>query len=363
MSSIAVIGAGHGGAAVAGYLASRAHDVRVMDTNSAVVEAIARAGALEVAGKIEGKGKISLATTDLAAAVTGAEVIMIVVPGDAHLAVAEALAPHVTGTPLIVLHPGGTGGALEFAATFKRLGVRGSPLIAEVESFSYGSKTVAPGRSQVNTVKQANRVAALPAGDTSKALANLAPDFPQFVAARSVLETSLNHMNAMLHVPTMLMNAGWIESTRGDFEFYRDGVSPAVARVMEDLDRERMAVSDALGAGAAPLRQWIRETYKVEASTLHETIQTLNANVYKTSKAPAALTSRYLAEDVPSGLVPIAALGEAAGVATPLMRMLIDVASRVHGVDHWRTGRTLERMGLGGRAAVGIRRAAEQGLE
>jgi opine dehydrogenase len=214
----------------------------------------------------------------------------------------------------------------------------------------------------VNTVKQANRVAALPARDTSKALASLAADFPQFVAARTVLETSLNHMNAMLHVPTMLMNAGWIESTRGDFEFYRDGVSPAVARVMEELDRERMAVSEALGAGATPLRQWIRETYKVEAATLYETIQTLNANVYKTSKAPAALTSRYLTEDVPSGLVPIAALGEAAGVATPLMRMLIDLASRVHGVDHWRTGRTLERMGLRGRDAAGIRRVAEEGL-
>lgn len=177
-------------------------------------------------------------------------------------------------------------------------------------------------------------MAALPARDTPATLATLERDFPQFVAARSVLETSLNHMKAMLHVPTMLMNAGWIESTKGEFEFYRHGVSPAVARVMEDLDRERMAVSDALGAGAAPLRRWIKETYTVEAATLWETIQTLNANVYKTSKARGALTSRYLAEDVPSGLVPIAALGEAAGVATPLMRMLIDLASRVHGLDH-----------------------------
>jgi hypothetical protein len=42
--------------------------------------------------------------------------------------------------------------------------------------------------------------------------------------------------------------------------------------------------------------------------------------------------------------------------------MLIDLASRVHGVDHWRTGRTLERMGLRGRDAAGIRRVAEEGL-
>ncbi|MBI1734811.1 MAG: NAD/NADP octopine/nopaline dehydrogenase family protein [Candidatus Rokubacteria bacterium] len=362
MSIIAVIGAGNGGAAVAGYLASRGHVVRVQDTNRAVVEPLARSGAIEVAGKIQGTGKIALATTDVAAAVAGAELVMVVVPGDAHHAVAEALAPHVTARHLIVLHPGGAGGALELAATFRRLGVRERPAIAEIESFSFGCKTVAPGRSQVNTVKQENRVAALPAGNTPAVLAALAHYFPQFVAAQSVLQTSLNHMNAMLHVPTMLMNAGWIESTKGEFEFYRDGVSPAVARVMEGLDRERMAVSEALGAGAAPLRQWIRETYKVEAPTLWETIQTLNRTVYQTSKAPGTLTSRYLTEDVPSGLVPIAALGEAAGVATPLMRMLIDLASRVHGVDHWRTGRTLERMGLAGRDARGIRRAAQEGL-
>ena len=120
----------------------------------------------------------------------------------------------------------------------------------QIESFSYGSKIVGPGRVHVSSMKQENRVAALPARDTTAVLSALAPDFPQFVAAPTVLATSLNHMNAMLYVPTMLMNAGRIESTDGAFEFYRDGVTPAVARVMEDLDGERMAVSRALGAAA-----------------------------------------------------------------------------------------------------------------
>lgn len=362
MSIVAVIGAGNGGLAVAGYLASRQHEVRVADRNPAVIEPVARAGTVEVAGKIEGHGKVALATTDVSAVVRGAHLVMVVVPGDAHHAVANALAPHVATGQIIVLHPGGAGGALEFAATFRALGARGRPLIAEIESFSYGSKIVGPGRVHVSSMKQENRVAALPARDTTAVLSALATDFPQLVAAPTVLATSLNHMNAMLHVPTMLMNAGRIESTEGAFEFYRDGVTPSVARVMEDLDGERMAVSQALGADAIPLRRWIKDTYGVEAETLHETIQTLHATVYKTSRAPATLGSRYLGEDVPSGLVPIAALGEAAGVTTPLMRNLVDLASRVHGVDHWRTGRTLARMGLAGRDANGIREAVHEGL-
>lgn len=71
-----MIGAGNGGAAVAGYLASRGHEVRVHDRNPAVVEPIARSGAIEVAGKIQGRGKIALATTDVAPAVTGADLVV-----------------------------------------------------------------------------------------------------------------------------------------------------------------------------------------------------------------------------------------------------------------------------------------------
>jgi NAD+-dependent secondary alcohol dehydrogenase Adh1 len=37
-------------------------------------------------------------------------------------------------------------------------------------------------------------------------------------------------------------NAGWVEATKGDFEFYRDGLSPSVTRILEEVDGERMAV-------------------------------------------------------------------------------------------------------------------------
>lgn len=362
MKKIAVIGAGNGGLAVAGYFGIRGHEVRILDINRAAIDPVARAGSIQVTGKIEGEGKVALATTNLAEAVRGAGVVMVVVPGDAHGRVAEELAPHVTGDQIVVLHPGGTGGALEVAATFRRHGMESRPIIAEVESFMYGSKTVGPAQVQINTVKLHDRIAALPARDTRRVLEALRDDYPQFVDAKNVLQTSLNHMNAMLHVAGMVMNAGWIETTKGDFEFYRDGLSPAVTRILEGVDGERMAVSEALGADAISLRRWIKETYHVEGPTLFETIQTLHATVYKSSRAPSSLGSRYLSEDVPTGLVPIAALGEAAGVKTPLMRILIELTSRIHGVDHWTTGRSLAKMGLEGKNRDGIRRVAEEGL-
>ena len=53
--------------------------------------------------------------------------------------------------------------------------------------------------------------------------------------------------NAMLHVANCVVNAGRIES--GDsYKFYAEGVTPAVARLYEAINAERVAVAAALGA-------------------------------------------------------------------------------------------------------------------
>jgi len=331
-----------------------------MDEDPAAIEAIAKAGEIEVAGKIEGIGKVALATTSLVDAVRGANLIMIVVPANAHGLIAEALAAHVRNDQIIVLHPGGTGGVLELATTFRRLKVVGHPLIAEVESFMYGSRKIGPARVQITAAKRFGRIAALPARDTERAVEALQDDY-SFVAAKSVLTTSLTHMNAMLHVPGMVMNAGWVETTKGEFDFFRNGLSPAVARIIEGVDAERMAVSDALGAEAISMVGFFKDSYQIETPTLFETIQTVAATIYKASKAPASLTSRYLSEDVPTGLVPIAALGEAVGVRVPLIGALIDLTSHIHGVDHWTMGRTWPRWGLREKSCAEIQRIAIDG--
>lgn len=361
MTSVAVIGAGDGGLAVAGHLALHGYEVRLHDVDSAAVAAVAASGVIEVEGRLTGRARITLASTDLGAAVRDAALVMVVTPADAHGAVAEALAPHLRAGQTVVLHPGGTGGAFELASVFRRRAVPRGVRLAEIESFLFGARRVAPARAEVRSVKRHGRVAALPASDTPAVLALLQRAFPQLVAGQNVLQTSLNHMNAMMHVAGMVLNAGWVETTRGGFDFYRDGVSPAVAQVVEAVDAERMAVSAAFGAEATSLRDWIGETYQVTGASLHETVQTLHTTVYKSSPAPASLTSRYLAEDVPTGLVPIAALGEVAETATPLSRGLIALTSQLHGRDHWVTGRTLDRMGLTDLSMSAIQQIAETG--
>ncbi|MBV9968787.1 MAG: hypothetical protein JO228_02295, partial [Xanthobacteraceae bacterium] len=57
----------------------------------------------------------------------------------------------------------------------------------------------------------------------------------------------------------------------------------------------------------------------------------------------------------------MAALGKAAGVATPTMDALIRLASVALGVDYARDGLTLARLGLAGKTADEIVRFASEG--
>ena len=71
--------------------------------------------------------------------------------------------------------------------------------------------------------------------------------FPNIVPAENVLETGLSNINAIMHPAGMVGNAGWIEQHGGELLFYRQALSPAVARMIEGVDRERLAIVRALG--------------------------------------------------------------------------------------------------------------------
>jgi opine dehydrogenase len=142
----------------------------------------------------------------------------------------------------------------------------------------------------------------------------------------------------------MLLNAGRIESTYGDYEFYIEGVTPSVARLLEVLDRERVTVAAALGIRAQTAQEWLKMAYDAEGEDLNETIH--NQPGYYGIKAPSTLNHRYIFEDVPMSLVPIAALGQRFGVSVRGMDSIIRLASIIHRTDYWRRGRTLEKLGI-----------------
>jgi opine dehydrogenase len=171
---------------------------------------------------------------------------------------------------------------------------------------------------------------------------------PPATLARNVLQTALATMNPVLHVPGMLGNQGRLDAGER-FQFYGAGITPSVARVVEALDAERVALARAFGVEVPTVRGWLARTYGLEGPELYPLIQRLHHEVFKDSPAPGSLDARYVTEDVPYGLVPIAELGRLAGVPTPVAHGLAVLASAALGRDFMKEGRTLARMGLEGR--------------
>jgi opine dehydrogenase len=351
---VTVVGGGNGGHAAAGALALAGHRVRLHDIDDTKVAPVASAGGIDVAGPVvEGFAPVDYAGTDLGQAMDGAELVMVIVPGAAQGDAVEALAPHLAEGASVLLHPGCTGGALECARILRDAGK--DVLVGETDSFLYAGRFPQPGKTFIGAVKAQLRVGVLPADGRDRFVAHVQEVFPAAEAASSVLETSLGNMNAMLHVGPMLANAGRIEHPDTTFEFYGEGITPGVARLVEQVDEERMALCGALDVPGRTIRAWIADTYGVTGSSLYDTIQTLNRDVYKTSPAPTTLAHRYLTEDVGEGFVPLEALGHAAGVSMQLTGALVSVASAALGRDFRREGRTAERMGIAGLDAGGIR--------
>jgi opine dehydrogenase len=90
-----VLGAGHGGMAMAAHLALMGFDVRLYNRSPERLAPVKATGGISLEGEVEGFGRISVATSDPAEAIKGANVLMVVVPATGHRDIAEAIAPHL----------------------------------------------------------------------------------------------------------------------------------------------------------------------------------------------------------------------------------------------------------------------------
>ncbi|HSD84530.1 MAG TPA: NAD/NADP octopine/nopaline dehydrogenase family protein [Anaerolineae bacterium] len=342
-----IIGAGNGGRAMAAHLALMGFSVMLYNRTPEHVAALKARGGLDLEsyeGGPRGFAQLTAVTSDMKMAVDHADVLMVVVPSSAHADVARAMAPHLRNDQIIVLHPGRTCGAIEVQKILCDSGCLANVTVAEAGTFIYASRLEGPAQARIFRIKEALPLAALPATRTTHVLDVLRSAYPQFIDGINVLHTGLDNMGAVFHPALTLLNAGRIESTGGDFEFYIDGVMPSVARVLEVIDRERVTVASSLGIRAQTAQEWLKMAYDATGSDLNEAIH--NQLGYYGIKAPATLNHRYLFEDIPMSLVPIAALGQRYGVSTAGIDAIIRLACIIHRTDYWRRGRTLEKLGI-----------------
>lgn len=355
--TLAIIGMGSGGFFCASHLGVTGCKIRIADLDESRLSDIREHGGIDVEGDNGGFAAVELATTDVALAIDGAGIIIVVTGGQRQESVAKALAPALADGQLILLIQGNTGGSLLFRKTLDDSGCTATVDIAEMDNFPFSAPRLGPVSVRPKVTKQWLQIASFPGDRIGAVFPRFVPLFPTAIPADNIIHTGFTNANAMLHVANCIANATKIEAGPS-YRFYAEGVTPMVANLYEAINDERVRVAAAYGAGVPGLAEWLERVYGVREATLVETFKTLTygePGPYFMTGTPTSFEHNYISEDVPVGLIPMAELGRAAGVPTPVIQSLIEVAQAMIGtpfVDH---ARTLERMGLADMDAAQIR--------
>lgn len=361
LETIAIVGAGNGGKAAAADLALQGKRVRLFEfpEYSANLQEISQTRRLTVTGAIEGDAVLEQVTCDLPEALAGAGAVIVCTQALAHERAARELAPFMRPEHVVILNPGSTGGACHFARIFRKSGLKRLPTLVELATLTYGCR--AQGATVDIRVK-VKRVsyATLP----STAVASLGPEleaaWPGLVRAESVLEAGLNNANPVIHPPISMLNAARFENEGAQMLFYREGVSPTVAGLIEKLDKERMALLEALGYPAQPDPVTCVEQGYATSSDYFECYA--RGPVFSDFTSPNTLDHRYFHEDIGIGLVMFCSLGSLLGVPTPVSEAMVRLGSIISGIDYFAQGyRTLPSLGLDGLSVAEIKAYVQTG--
>jgi opine dehydrogenase len=364
ISTVTMIGAGSGGFGLMTNLGLAGYRVRLHDRDEQRLVAIRERGGVDVENGARPFVPVELVTSDLAASVEGADLLIFATGGNTHADVARAVAPLLRDGQIILLIQGNTGGSLIVQQELTRAGCRAAIDLAEMDTYPYATARPAPARVRIVTRKRWLQIATFPGNCGGAVMERLSPLFPEAVLAPNILYTGLTNMNAVLHVANCVSNVGRIESG-GDFKFYAEGVTPAVVNLYRALDDERLAIAARLGVTTPSLQEWIGRAYDVRESSLPETFQRLTFDpqgAYQNTPSPTSLAHKYITEDVPTGLIPMRVLGAADGMATPTLDALIHLACVAAGDDFAADARTLDRLGLSGQDAAQIQATVHNGF-
>jgi opine dehydrogenase len=355
LERIAVVGAGNGGHAMAAHMALRGVPVHFyeMPQFAGNLQPAQERGGIELTGVVaEGFARPALITTDIAQALRGASHIFVVTQALGHEKVAALCAPHLEPGQTVVLFPG-SGGTLQFARTWRDVGMSHKVYLAETMTLPYSCRLMGPAHVNIHRGPAVHEIlAALPARDNQAVIDTLHPAYPSLEAATHVLEAALYNANVLLHPIGVLFNLGRIEFSQGEFWMYKEGFTPSVKKVFRALDSEKMALLRALGLEPVPHEQSYEYRYQEKWTDFAK----------DSSKGPFSANTRYITEDIPIGMVLWASLGELLGVPTPTARALIHISSVIHDTDYWQVGRTLDKLGLAGWTAAELNRYLMEGV-
>ncbi|QOZ52503.1 NAD/NADP-dependent octopine/nopaline dehydrogenase family protein [Bradyrhizobium sp. CCBAU 53338] len=361
---IAVLGGGNGSFAAAGDFCLSGHAVRLWRQKSEDAEAHmtagGRIGVIDQMGSREAKPE--MITSDIAAAVEGADLIVAPVPAFAQQDIATKLAPHLRDGQVVYLPPG-TFGSYIFARAAKDVGNRSRVSFAETGTLPWLARKQDRYVVRISTRAVRLPTGVFPAKRSFAALALIDQAFPNAIEpSEDALSAALMNAGPIIHPPLIIMNAGPIEHF-DRWDIHKEGTQPAIRRVTDQLDNERIAVREALGYGAPhfPLANHYKADGEIGMYPRDAHDQLTGSNDWR--EHLDLMRHRYMLEDTRLGLSFLSSVAKLAGVPVPLANAFLNIGSVVAGQSFESTGRTLNSLGLNEIGVRDLKRVLAEGFE
>ena len=360
---IAVLGGGNGSFAAAGDFALAGHSVRMWRRDGAAVACHRASGGAITVKDFRGSHTATptLVTSDIAEAVRGAELIVCPTPAFAQADIARHLAPHLSDGQVVFLPPG-TLGSFLFAQAARRAASRARVAFAETGTLPWLARKHGPYEVQISARGKHLPTGVFPQASAGWALTVIERAFPGAIRpCGDALSGALMNAGPIIHPPLIIMNAAPLEHFE-KWDIHNEGTQPAVRRVTDALDRERVAIREALGYGAPHFP--LADHY---AASGPEWMYGRGSHERLTKSGDwreriVLREHRYMIEDVRMGLALLASTARLAGVAVPLVEAFLSIGGAVCDEDFSRTGRTLESVGLGGLDRIGVQKLLREGF-
>lgn len=348
VATVAVLGGGHGAVTAAADLTARGFGVRLALRNRARFEELFETGTVRLEGAIEATSELQEVTDDHAAALRGADLVLIVLPGHAQAEMARRIAPAVEEGQVICVTTG-TFSAFMIGRELEQLGAPRVP-VAEMATLPYGTRVTGEASARVALIAEHLPTGVYPASETERAIERIAPVYPAVEPYEDSLSAGLTNFDGALHGPLVCMNLGSIESLPS-FDVHANGASPGVVAVSVALDRERIALREALGYRTG---HWALQDYYEKRACFYGPSAYRDTREKSVWNEKIDTTHRYVREDIGCGLALWSSLGRLLDVPTPLSDALLALAAEFAGIDFRSQGRTLEALGLAGLSAASV---------
>lgn len=343
---IAVLGGGHGCYAAAVHLTEQGHSVRFWRRDAAAFEPVLTGKTIKVKD-FRGDREVAIAcpTTDLGTAITGAELIVIPLPSTTHESLSEQVAPYLEDGQVVFLPPG-TFGSFLFARALAQSGNTAAVSFAETGTLPYLARKHAEDRVVISGYATRLPTGVWPARETDRALGVIAQAYP-VERCENALSGALMNAGPIIHPPLILMNAGPLEHFEA-WDIHNEGTQPAIRRVTDALDAERVALREALGFSAPhfPLRDHYDTSPQADEWMYGRAAHERLTDSGDWREDIDLRQHRYMVEDTRLGLSLLVSVGRWAGIQMPVTEGLLNIACPVAEQDLYETGRTLETLGL-----------------